>query len=206
DLPGHLHEGRLLVGALELHAEALGRRLHPVEAADEVDVPPVAPELAVRHRLQADRLLKGDGAADAAILHRAQRGPVDLAARRAGARLVQLGWTQQAADVVRTEWGSCDGAHHSPPSTRQLPGQGVRRSARIGAGRHHARFRIASGHDGADAAGADLADGVAERAELGARALRNTGLDVELPGSIGAGIERVDERLGREARRLDRLL
>src|SRR2546422_11270523 len=34
----------------------------------------------------------------------------------------------------------------------------------------------------------------------------NTGLDVELPGSIDAGIERVDERLGREARRLDRLL
>ena len=37
-------------------------------------------------------------------------------------------------------------------------------------------------------------------------ALGNAGLDVELAGPVGARIERVHERLGREARRLDGLL
>src|SRR5687767_8547023 len=87
-----------------------------------------------------------------------------------------------------------------------LPGQRVGRPARVGAGREHAGLGIAVTDDGADAAGADLADGVAERAQLRPDRLGDAGLDVELTGPVRARPERVDERLRRETRRLDGLL
>src|SRR5262249_23640328 len=87
-----------------------------------------------------------------------------------------------------------------------LPGESVCRTARIGPGRERAALRIAARHHRADAAGAGLRDGVAEGAELGPRALGDARLDVELTGFVGPRPERVDQRLGREARRLDGLL
>src|SRR5206468_5856189 len=117
DLPGHLHEGRLLVGSFELHAEALGRGLHAVEAAQEVDVPPVASELAVGDRLKPDRLLECHGAPDRLILDRAQRGAVDLAARRTRSRLAELGRAQETPDVVGAKWRPRGDAHRCLPAT-----------------------------------------------------------------------------------------
>src|SRR5581483_1179857 len=97
------HERRLLVGALELRVAVgvAGRELDAVKAVDEVDVPPVAAELAVGDRLQPDRLLERDRLADALVLDRAQRGRVDLALLRLCARGMELLRAQQAADMIR---------------------------------------------------------------------------------------------------------
>src|SRR5438067_1519136 len=98
-------------------------------------------------------------------------------------------------------------ASWSARSTRRaLPGQGVGRAARIGTGREYAGLRITPRHHRADAARAGLAHVVAESPQLGARPLGDGGLDVQLARPIHARIERVDERLRGEARRLDRLL
>src|SRR3989449_11453009 len=91
-------------------------------------------------------------------------------------------------------------------SVTRSPGERVGRTARIGAGRQHPGGRIATRDHRADAARADLRHRVTERAQLGARALGNAGLDVELAGLVDARVERAHERLGREARGLDGLL
>ena len=53
DLARHPHQRRLLVGVLELaRRRSALQRLHAAEAAQEVDVPPVAAELAVGDALQ----------------------------------------------------------------------------------------------------------------------------------------------------------
>src|SRR5262245_47740482 len=94
-----------------------------------------------------------------------------------------------------------------PPGARDgLPGQRVGRAAWIGSCGEHARLRIAMRDHGADAARADLRHAVTERAELGSGALGHPRLHVELAWLVGAGIKRVDEGLGGEARRLHGLL
>src|SRR5262249_61833117 len=70
-------EWRLLVGAHEAHAEVLGRCLDPVEAAQEVDVPPVAPELAVGDGLKPDRLLQRTAAGNGLVPAAPQRAAID---------------------------------------------------------------------------------------------------------------------------------
>jgi hypothetical protein len=64
-----------------------------------------AAELAVGHRLEADRLLQRDRLSDAFVLDRAQRIGVDLAARVACAGVLQPRRSQQAADVLGAERG-----------------------------------------------------------------------------------------------------
>src|SRR5207302_1176039 len=83
--------------------EALGGGLDAVEAAQEIDVPPVAPKLAVRDGLKPDRFLEGDGPADRPILDGAQRGAIDLAAGSARPSFSQLGRSKQAPHVVGPE-------------------------------------------------------------------------------------------------------
>src|SRR5262249_24434077 len=106
DLARDFHERRLLLGILEFRV-AVGVALverHAVEVGDEVDVPPVAPELAVGHRLYADRFLLRDDLADMLVLDGFQLGRARLAGPGLVARVVQLLRAQQAADVVGAEW------------------------------------------------------------------------------------------------------
>src|SRR3989442_1970106 len=73
-----LEQRRLLAGAMEGGELVLGQ-LDAVEAVDEVDVPPVAAELAVGDRLQADVLLQLDAFPNAFVFHGPQRRMYDLA-------------------------------------------------------------------------------------------------------------------------------
>src|SRR5262245_1093534 len=91
-------------------------------------------------------------------------------------------------------------------AVRKSPGERVGWPARIGAGRQHARRRIAVRHHRADAASPDIAEHVPERSELRAHGLGDAGLDVQLTRPIDARVEGIDEGLRREARRLHGLL
>ena len=71
-----------------------------VELVDEVHVPGGAPELAVGGGLEADVVLHRHDVADRVVLDRAQLVQVDPVMRVVLARLEQLRWSQQAADVV----------------------------------------------------------------------------------------------------------
>src|SRR5262245_22251148 len=82
-----------------LHHVALGA----VETPEEVEVPPGAAELAVGDGLESHLLLLLDDALDLAILHRLERGRIDLALGVLFARLLQRCRTQQAADMVGAE-------------------------------------------------------------------------------------------------------
>ena len=193
DLAGHLHERRLLVGALRTSRRSSAvERLHAVEAAQEVDVPPVAPELAVGDRPKPDRLLERHrrrGSTASSIARSAARSISPRAARPRASR-------SSGGRRRLPTWSARNGglaAMLIAPS--RYHARRVRRAARIGAGREHARLRIAARHHRADAAGADLGHRVPERSELGAGALGNARLDVELTGPVDARIERVDERL-----------
>src|SRR3989475_5859089 len=85
-------------------------------------------------------------------------------------------------------WSARNGGFAAPPD---LPGEGIGRAARIGPRREDAGLRITTGHHRAVAAGSDLGDRVAERAQLRASALGNPRLDVEPPGPVDARIEGV---------------
>src|SRR5687768_2669521 len=106
DLARHHHGRRLLVRALELRlaVDIAGRELDAVEAVQEVDVPPVAAELAVGDRLQADVLLQLHRLADRLVLGGLQLAGGGGALAHLLAQVVQLMGTQQAADVVGPEW------------------------------------------------------------------------------------------------------
>ncbi len=75
---------RLLFGADKLRAGHLFD-FDALQLAQEVDVPVVAAEFAVGHRLQADRLLARDGGANRLVLVLAQPPGVDFTALEAGA-------------------------------------------------------------------------------------------------------------------------
>ena len=79
----------------------------PSKPEEEVEVPPIAPELAVGDRLEADRLLLRDRLPDASILDLRERRSGELAAPRFRPCLAQLGRAEQAADVVGAERGLC---------------------------------------------------------------------------------------------------
>src|SRR5437870_7248674 len=152
----------------------------------------------------APRMLRSSTARSAArsISPRAAR---DRASLSSGGRSRLPTWSARNGGlaamliVPSASWGA--------GSTRRvLPGQSVGGAARIGTGREHAGLGIAPRYHRTDAARAGLRHLVAERSKLGASPLGNARLDVQLARSIHARVERVDERLGREARRLDRLL
>src|SRR6185436_3505042 len=84
---------------LEHHA-GHRRQRHARELPQEVEMPEVAPEFAVGHHPQAQRLLPSHRLTDAPVLHLAQRGGADGAGLGLHARLVQLAWTQEAPDVL----------------------------------------------------------------------------------------------------------
>ena len=90
DLAGDHGNRRLLLGAAE---PGPGIRLerHALELREEVEVPPVAAELAVGDGLQADRLLPGDHVANRVLL---ERNILALAG------FGKPGRTEQAADLV----------------------------------------------------------------------------------------------------------
>src|SRR5260221_2190204 len=100
DLAGDARHGRHVLG-VEGHAGG-SDELDAVELLEKIEMPEVAPELAVGDRLQADLLLALHGARDAAVLDFLQFLRRDLR----GARVAQLGRTQQAADLVGVEWRS----------------------------------------------------------------------------------------------------
>ncbi len=100
--------GRLRLDALELHAVvrvAFALQLDPVEARDEVDVPPVAAELAVGDGRQAEVLLQLHHLADQAVFGFLQLFRISLARPHLFTEVMQLMWTEQAADVVGAERG-----------------------------------------------------------------------------------------------------
>jgi hypothetical protein len=88
---------------VEPHARDRGQA-DAVQAAQEVQVPEVAPQLAVGHDGEAQRFLPGDARADAAVLDLAQGGEGKGAGASPGAGLVQLGRAQQAPDLFGSKW------------------------------------------------------------------------------------------------------
>ncbi len=98
------HAQRMLQrGAVELHLLLRHVHLHAVQTGEEVEVPIAATVFAVGRGAQADRLLAGDGAGDAAILDRAQRGGVERAGGAGGTCLAEFHGPQQAADMIGTK-------------------------------------------------------------------------------------------------------
>src|SRR5207244_1200206 len=68
---------RLGLHAAELDALVGLEQLHPVEHAEEVEMPPGTAELAVARELQADLLLLPDDLLDLAVLNRLELGRRD---------------------------------------------------------------------------------------------------------------------------------
>ena len=77
--------------------------LDAFEAAEEVPVPGGAAELAVGDSLEPDLLLARDDALDGRVLDRRQLALTELALGIAGTRLLDLGRTQQASDMIGPE-------------------------------------------------------------------------------------------------------
>ena len=90
----HAAELDALVGLVDLDA---------VEHAEEIEVPPGAAELAVGRELEADLLLLLDDLLDLAVLDGLELGRRDRALLALGARLLERGGTQEAADMVGAE-------------------------------------------------------------------------------------------------------
>ncbi len=95
---------------LGLHARALEgdlavaeERLDAGQLAQEIGLPGLAAIFAVGDRLQPDRLLSGDQRGDLAILDLGERLRRNLAAPMFGARVLQRGRAEQAADMVSPE-------------------------------------------------------------------------------------------------------
>src|SRR5258705_3297449 len=90
---------RLLVGAAELWA---GQRLqrHALELREEIEVPPVAPELAVGDTLQADGFLLPDHVPNGLIFNFLQRFFFQRSFFPLGTRLGELPRSEKTADLV----------------------------------------------------------------------------------------------------------
>src|SRR5258708_29251146 len=97
DLAGDARHRRHVIG-IEGHP-GWPDELDAVELLEKIEVPEIAPELAVGDRQQADLLLALHGARDAAVLDFLQF----LRRNLRGARVAQLGRTQQASDLVGVE-------------------------------------------------------------------------------------------------------
>src|SRR5688572_14474140 len=92
-LSGHRRNRRLLVRAAKLRARVLPHR-HAFEAGEEIEMPPVAVELSVGDRREADRLLLRYDVADGVFLERPILAP---------ARLGEPARAQQAAYLIGTK-------------------------------------------------------------------------------------------------------
>jgi len=105
DLAGDLD--RLVLGfdALELDAGRGGDRFDAFQPFEEIEMPPGAAEFTVGREPEADVLLLLDDALDLAVFDRLERGGVDFALGALGARVLERGRTQQAADVIGAEGG-----------------------------------------------------------------------------------------------------
>ena len=102
-------------GELELDA-ICPDTVDPVELLEEVEMEPLAAELAVGDAVDPRRFQLRDHLGDRRVLDAAQLGVVDLAARPAAAGDVDRGRAQQAADVIGSErW--CDLRHGRPFGT-----------------------------------------------------------------------------------------
>jgi hypothetical protein len=73
---------------------------HALKPVQEVEVPPGAPELAVRDRFQPDRFLLPDDVADGAVLDIRQFVAPDPSLRSGGAGCLEFRRPQQAADLI----------------------------------------------------------------------------------------------------------
>ena len=116
------HLGRVarIVGSRELVRLLVELDLDPVDLAEKIVVPPAAAVLAVGHDLQAERLLARDRLANTTVFDRAQLPGAHFAALDLGARLLDLGRSQEAPDLVRPERRRCSRAHR-PSLTRDSP-------------------------------------------------------------------------------------
>src|SRR5215471_18586411 len=113
ELTDHAQHHRLGLRALEFDLALAEIGFDAVELAEKVVVPEGAAELAVGDGLQAHLFLLFDDGGDLAVFDRAQLVGADLATLALGARVLQGGWTQQAADVIGAEWRF--GAGHARP-------------------------------------------------------------------------------------------
>src|SRR5262249_16017652 len=103
ELADHADALRLGLDALELDAVVGLVELDPVKHGEEIEVPPRAPEVAVARKLQSDLLLLLDHVPDLAVLDLLELGVRDLALLAPGARLLEGGGTQEAADLIGAE-------------------------------------------------------------------------------------------------------
>src|SRR5215831_11327080 len=120
ELADHAQHHRLGLRALEFDLALAQISFDAIELAEKVVVPEGAAELAVGHRSQPHLRLLFDDRGDLAVFDRAQLVSADLATLALGARVLQRGRTQQAADVVGAErWcGAGHDLHPSPPRKR----------------------------------------------------------------------------------------
>src|SRR5882724_12746394 len=91
-----LHAGELDTVRDLLHLDA-------VESAEEIEVPPGAPELAIRGELQAAFLLLGDDLPDLGIFDRLELIGRDRAFLAPAPRVLDRGCAQKAADMIGAE-------------------------------------------------------------------------------------------------------
>src|ERR1051326_752372 len=89
-----------------LMASALvcGVKRHTVEPAEEIEMPPRAPEFAVSRKLQPDLFLLFDDLLDLAVFDILELRRCYPALRVLGPRFLQRRGPQQAADVIGAEW------------------------------------------------------------------------------------------------------
>ena len=109
DLAGDDRDRRVGAGAGEADRARPLAELDAVEAGEEVEVPPVATELAVGDRSESDAELLLDDVADRVVLDRRQLACWELAVAPALTDLGEVARTQQAADMVGA---SRQGRHH----------------------------------------------------------------------------------------------
>ena len=104
DLAHDLDDGGGRGRALERSAGRGEAGFHAFEPAEKVPVPRRPAELAVGYGFEADVLLADDGALDRLILDCREFGRAQVARGMALAGVLDLGWPQQASDVVGAEW------------------------------------------------------------------------------------------------------
>src|SRR5262245_62102142 len=107
ELAGDAHHHRLRLRPLKLDLALAEIGLRTGQCTKEIVIPERAAEFAVGDALEPDRLLPADHLFDFAILDRAQRRAIDLAALALGARLLQRGRAQQAADMIGAKGRFC---------------------------------------------------------------------------------------------------
>src|SRR4029450_1111854 len=103
DPAGNLDPFRARRNAMELDAGVRGVGGHPVEALEEVEMPPGAAKLAVGGELDPDLLLLLDHLLDLAILDLLQLRGADLALLALRPRGLERRGAQQAAHVIGPE-------------------------------------------------------------------------------------------------------